>query len=266
MPDGLKRKIGPLPVWGWAIIAGAIIGGLILYTRSGSSSTDATSATTGTDFTPQIDPTTGLPFSGEGSGGGVATTTQPSLAQEISDVTGAIGSLQAIGAWPTAATAGAGSSLVDLAPGHKYYDPVTGTEVDGPEAPAAKENQTDSSKSKTAAKPKTALDRAKSAVQKGRVGPVNRTRLKKAGYTDAQINYHAKHKTPLQQPHKPTVTKTRATTAKVHAAPTHPLQHVTAAPPSHGKVAVSHGPAYTTERVKGGVIHHYADHNVFVHS
>lgn len=234
MPDGLKKKIGPLPVWAWAIVAGVVIGGIILYTRGTSTTDQASDANT--DFTPQVDPTTGLPYTGESSGGSISSgTAAPSLAQEISDTTGLISQLQGAGLWPSVATQGAASpSLVDLAPGHTYYDPTTGNTVSGPEQAAAKEAPKVTAKS-------TALDKAKAAVQKGRSTPFQRSVLKKAGYSSNQIAYHQKHKTPLQQPHTPVKTKTKATAAKVHAAPTHPLQHVTAAPPNHGKAKVHAG-------------------------
>lgn len=233
MPDGLKKKIGPLPVWGWAIVAGIVIGGIILYTRNSTSSTDATTATTGTDFTPQIDPTTGLPFAGESPGGAATSTTAtPTFAQEVGDVTGFVGQLQSAGLWPSVATQGAPTpSIIELAPGHSYYDPATGEVVQGPEAKAGSQSEKTTTKS-------TALDKAKAAVQKGKTTAFQRNVLKKAGYSSAQVAYHTKHKTPLQQPHTPVKTKSKATAAKVHSAPTHPNQHITAAPPNHGKAKV----------------------------
>jgi hypothetical protein len=40
---GLGRKIGPLPMWGWAVGLGAVVG-LVFFLRKGKSTTDATSA------------------------------------------------------------------------------------------------------------------------------------------------------------------------------------------------------------------------------
>lgn len=210
MPDGLKKKIGPLPIWAWAIIAGGIIGGVILYGRRGQSSLDSTPV--GSDTSGVIDPTTGLPYAGVSGGGLTGGGTTPTLADQVANVTGLIGSLRDAGLIPAAGSGG------DV-----YY--VTNTDTGEPTDAAVNNTST----AAPGGKP-SALDRAMAAVQSGKVGPINTKRLKAAGYSQAQIDYHVKHKTPLQQPQK---TKTKPT-PKHTSAPTHPHQHVTVAPPNHG--------------------------------
>ena len=78
----LKKKLGPLPVWGWALLgAGGL--GLVYYLRSKSSSS-TTAGTTSTVDPNTIDPSTGIPWSqeaqanaaniGAGSAGSAANT------------------------------------------------------------------------------------------------------------------------------------------------------------------------------------------------
>ena len=80
----LKKKLGPLPVWGWALLgAGGL--GLVYYLRSKSSA--STAATTSTVDPNTIDPSTGIPWSqeaqanaaniGAGSAGSAANTPAP---------------------------------------------------------------------------------------------------------------------------------------------------------------------------------------------
>lgn len=230
MPEALTKKIGPLPVWAWALIIGGTIGAVVLLRRGSGTSAQGAPTDPNAD-TAQIDPTTGLPYSGMGSGGGVATSSAPSLATEIGDVTGAFQALQAAG-FLQPATAG-GTGLVQLAPGATYYDPTTGDVVHGDATNAAVDQASGSVQGATTSG--SPLERAAAAVTKGKVGPINTRRLLNAGYSQAQIDFHVSHKSPLGQPAnavKPNVTK--ATPTPVHPAATHPLQHVTAAPSHHG--------------------------------
>lgn len=234
MPDALKKKIGPLPLWMWVAIAGATIGVVILYERSRTGATDTGTVDTGTTDPSLIDPTTGVPYAAEGGGGGATSAdTAPTLSQEFSDVFGFISQAQGAGLWPTAAAGNApatSTGLVDLAPGHSYYDPTTGETVNGPEASAV--SQSTSSLTTPAA---TALARAEKAVTSGKLGKVNRGRLNAAGYTDAQIDFHLKSKTPLGQPKAQSTTKPAK--PKNTAAASHPNQHTTAAAPNHNIAA-----------------------------
>lgn len=238
MPDALKKKVGPFPLWIWVAIAGATIGAVILYERSRTGTTDTGTVDTSVDPS-LIDPTTGQPFASEGSaGGGGATTgtTAPTMAQEFSDVFGFIGQAQAAGFWPTGTTGttagnepATSTSLVDLAPGHSYYDPTTGETVNGPEAAAV--SQTASSLTTPA---KTALARAEKAVTSGKIGKVNRQRLNAAGYTDSQIDFHLKSKTPLGQPK---AAKKPAAKTPNQVAASHPGTHAGTQAPNHNIAA-----------------------------
>jgi hypothetical protein len=72
----LKKKLGPLPVWGWALLGAGTLG-VVYYIRSKSSSVDPNT----------IDPSTGIPWSqeaaanaaniGAGSSGSAANTPAP---------------------------------------------------------------------------------------------------------------------------------------------------------------------------------------------
>lgn len=79
MPDALKKKLGPLPLWQWVLI-GAVVGvGAILWRRGHpAAAQDAAAAAIPSDaqYNP-IDPTTGLPVSGGVSTG--PTSADPGL-------------------------------------------------------------------------------------------------------------------------------------------------------------------------------------------
>lgn len=169
----LTRKFGPLPAWAWLTIFGAAV--YFYRTR----------------------------MSGGGSGRTLATETKPDI-QPTDPVTP--------------------QSPVTLQPGESVYDPNTGQligtapeqqpgaypEVTAPlgEAPSFNMDPdpgpaAEPGKAKAAApatKPLTAFQRAKAAVLTGRVGPTNRQRLRTKGYSDSQIDYHAKRKTALGVP------------------------------------------------------------------
>ena len=81
----LEKKLGPLPVWGWALLGGGTLG-VVYYIRSRSSSSSTTAASTVDPNT--IDPATGIPWSQEaatnaadaaaaGAGAGGITPTPP---------------------------------------------------------------------------------------------------------------------------------------------------------------------------------------------
>lgn len=247
----LTHKVGPLPLYAWVLIAGATIAGVIYIQRQrAGTSTDGSNVDTGASDL-GIDPTTGAPYASEfGTGTGASSSTTPTLTQEVSDVTGLVGELQAAGLIPTtAATTNASgqSGLIDLAPGHTYYDPLTGETVSGPEQAAAA--QASGTVSAAGGTVKSAVDKAAAVVSSGKIGPKNRKTLNDAGYTNAQIDYHLTHKTPLGQPdgaakvHQEAekaaskagvkAAQQKSTTAVDHAAASHPNQHVTAAAPNH---------------------------------
>lgn len=271
MPEGLQKKIGPLPLWAWALIMGGVIGGVILLRKGSNTGTDGQEV--GTDTSGQI-----FPGATDGASGGSLTGTggAPTLQDGLTSFTSTVQQLKDAGLWPDVATQGAPvvtpPGLVDLAPGHTYYDPTTGETVSGPEQIAAKSATPSTT---TPGKKPSALDRAMTAVQKGSgVGPIRRALLKKHGYTDAQINFHIKHKTPLKQPDN-VKAKSKANTpakgpakgkpaATASAAATHPLQHVTAAPPNHAKAPAYRTVPGTDSHGNKGVFHVYSDHKVFV--
>lgn len=176
----LKRKLGPLPVWVWAII-----GGMVLYFLRSKGYFGGAGADQGETLQPRqadarepqqstllqpgesvYDPNTGTLSTAPGGGGGDA-------------IGGGVGE-------PTTPvdTNDTAQALEDL-------------------AAAILGNQTDSDKPNSAAprthKP-TALDRAKAAVVTGKLGPKNKARLTKAGYSAAQISYHLRRHTALGKP------------------------------------------------------------------
>jgi len=109
-PEGLKKKIGPLPMWAWVLIVGGGIG--VLWYMSSKSSSSSSSSATGTnavdpnnplgltyaqeqqDAAEGIDPNTGVPYNEEqqseipGSAGVKARQVAPgkALYQEIRDI------------------------------------------------------------------------------------------------------------------------------------------------------------------------------------
>lgn len=269
MPEGLQKKIGPLPLWAWALIMGGVIGGVILL-RKGADDGTADGSVVGSDTSGQI-----FPGATDGASGGSLTGTggAPTLQDGLTSTLTTIQQLKDAGLWPDVATQGAPAAppaLIDLAPGHSYYDPTTGETVSGPEQIAAKSATAGTT---TPGKKPSALDRAMTSVQKGAVGPINRKRLNKAGYTNAQIDFHIKSKTPLKQPDKVQHPKktgpakgNQKPVGKATAASTHPLQHVTAAAPNHAKAPAYRVVAGKDSHGNKGVFHVYSDHRVFVRS
>ena len=84
----LSAKVGPLPVWAWAVII--LVVGYYLYRRSQSSSAQATGTTpaAATDQTP-VTPDQSASDVGSGSGGSGLSTTPPGLG--VSDAAQAAG-------------------------------------------------------------------------------------------------------------------------------------------------------------------------------
>lgn len=173
----LKRKLGPLPVWIWAILGGMIVyflrskgyfgGGLqtadTLQPRQ-ASATPREPVTTLQPGESAYDPNTGTLTTAPGSDTGNTGDTSP-------------------------ASSGGGSgdyaqAIQDLA--DTINSALTDREQPGAAAP-------------TKHRP-SALARAKAAVQHGKVGKVNTKRLKAAGYTQRQIDYHIKQRTALGKP------------------------------------------------------------------
>lgn len=157
----LNKKIGPLPLWSYMAIGGL---GVIWFIRSRSaaantSATDASTAidpSTGQSYASElaaaqagsIDPTTGLPYAQEGSGAGgdgstIASSSAPSLSQELADVEAAFpGIATYLGSGgsptnPTGTPSGPGGGLITVPPGTTVYDPTTGTLLTAPPAAGA---------------------------------------------------------------------------------------------------------------------------------
>lgn len=129
----LKKKLGPLPVWGWIVGGAGALG--VLYYLHRSSSAASTAAATPVTSTATTDPGAGVPDDGGGGGGadtsspvdtsglatGTITTDQldqdiqagfaelasqaqnpvvdnaPTFGQEVTDVTGAVAALRKAG-------------------------------------------------------------------------------------------------------------------------------------------------------------------------
>lgn len=147
----LKKKVGPLPVWGWALLGTGTLGvAYYLHARSASSPTAATTAADTAAQQQAAAADQGVPYydsgSGGGSGGGSTGSTSsqdsatltdidsqlqgvnanlaalsagqltdtgaPSLTQEVNDVAGAVAALQSAGLLGTASAAPKGSSPV----------------------------------------------------------------------------------------------------------------------------------------------------------
>lgn len=223
--DALKRKLGPLPLWQWVLI-GAVLGGGVLLWRRGHPAAAAAAGAVPSDAQYQpIDPTTGLPYAG-----GVTTSPggdEPPPQGPFGDLTGIQDQLDAIL-----------GALSDIQPG---------ADVETDHAAVAEQTGTGPARRKPGP-----LARAKAAVTSGRVGPVNRARLRAAGYTDAQINYHIRHRTPLAKPyakqhpgrkppkHQPAHSPGHRETShgggkrtRSSSAPHNPRQHGHVQPPAH---------------------------------
>lgn len=108
LKHSLTKKAGPLPVWGWAVLAGGLGGLYLLHKRNAA----ASSTTTTTPAAPVATDSGTVPAGSGGAPGGLptgaagdtttgtgGTTTAgyPSLTTEIQDVAGAIGLLQGAG-------------------------------------------------------------------------------------------------------------------------------------------------------------------------
>jgi hypothetical protein len=227
----LTRKLGPIPAWAWLT---ALAGAVYLWRRRAGGAAAATATdTSGTDTTPPDtqDPVTLQP--GE-------SVYNPNTGQLI----GTSPEQQ-----PTPDTGGP----IVIGPGEVGYDPATGRIIPGqPVAPDDSGGTDSSPPAVTSAgaaptKKPDALARAKAAVLTGKVGPVNRQRLRRAGYSESQIKYHAGRKTSLATPdskkkpkpkaqHKPTSPVSHPTTQKPrsrsHGTITHPT---TRSKPTHAK-------------------------------
>lgn len=201
----LDRKLGPLPLWQWIAIGAAIGAAALWYRRThpGTASDAVATATPGDAQYNPIDPTTGLPISGGISAGAATGTGAAGAGGSLTDL---LTNFQAL--------EGLLSGLQEISPGPAVEtDPGTVATQTGSPTKAAK----------AAAKTSSPLSRAKAAVANGTLGPVNRRRLKAAGYSDSQIDYHLKHKTPLAAPYAQQHPTKKKTTAK--ASPGHTVTH-----------------------------------------
>lgn len=204
----LTRKFGPLPAWAWFTIAAA---GLYFYRqRSGGS------ATTNNTGTP-VDNAT------------AATPQDPLVLQPgESAYDPGTGSLVTAPGTPTDTTA-----VAPVDPGASDTPPVDTTTSDSDVEPTATV-ATPSAKART-----SSVARAAAAVVTGKIGPVNTARLRKEGYSQAEIDYHVKRKTPL--PSKPIVHK-RTAKAKtgIKSVTKKVTTHVTSKTKARSKATVKH--------------------------
>lgn len=186
--NALTRKFGPLPAWAWLTILAA---GAYFYSSRGGGG-GAAPSTSATDITPTDAPEPRDPM-----------TLQPG--ESVYDPnTG-----QLIGTAPEQQPAEVPEAVAPFLP-----DPV--------EAPEPAFEPAAAAAAPPAAKKPSALSRAKAAVLTGRVGPINRQRLRSAGYSDSQIDYHAKRKTAVATPQSKKKPK-----AKPQHKPSKPVKHPT---------------------------------------
>lgn len=175
----LKRKLGPLPVWIWATVGGVVV----YYLRSkgyfGGSGADSGTALqpSQANASPTRDPITLQPGESAYDPGSGSLVTAPGGGTPADVSAGT-------------ATTGGGTGSDDSDALNRLADAIIDSRTDSV--------STDPS-TPTTHKP-TALDRAKTAVTRGKVGPKNEARLEKAGYTKSQIAYHLKRHTGLGKP------------------------------------------------------------------
>jgi hypothetical protein len=177
--NALTRKFGPLPAWAWLGLLA-----IVVYLFRRSRGTVAAPTETQDTTSSEADKTTPEPV-----------VLQPGESV-YNPATG-----QLVGTAPEQQPGSTPESTgpIVAGPGESIYDPATGAYY--PAQPESADGVTDTPVSTATAKKKpNALQRAKAAVASGRVGPKNRQRLRHAGYSDAQIEYHRKRKTPLGTP------------------------------------------------------------------
>lgn len=193
----LKRKLGPLPVWAWSILGGAVVYFLRKrgYFGGGVQQGETLQPRQEAAGTPQAqtvlqpgesvyDPNTGALTTAPGNDTGVVGDTSP-------------------------ASSGGGSGDY----GQAIQDMVDAIST------ALTDSERTNGASPQTHKP-SALSRAKAAVARGKVGPKNKARLEKAGYTAGQIAYHVKRRTPLGKPaHKPSSHKQTTKTTNRNGKP-----------------------------------------------
>lgn len=179
----LRRKLGPLPVWVWAIFGGVVVyflrkrgyfGGLGDASAQTLQPSQTTAATTPRDpvlLQPgesAYNPDTGTLTTAPGGAAAPATST----------------------ADPSSGTGNANN------PSDQAFEDLAAAII-GSRTDSVSANSTTPKTHKP-----TALQRAKAAVTRGKIGPTNRARLRKAGYSDAEINYHLHKHTALAKPRK----------------------------------------------------------------
>lgn len=130
----MKKKLGPLAVWQWALIVGGLLGIYYLYKKkyAGAAGTSATTNTTPNAGV--IDPTTGLPFSGSTSGTSDLSTLEGSLGTlgQLNAALGGIGlGIQPVGQQaPVSGGAGPGPIDPTITGSNPVFDPTTGGGLD----------------------------------------------------------------------------------------------------------------------------------------
>lgn len=182
----LKRKLGPLPVWMWAMIGGAILYFLRQrgYLKGGDTTTGEALQPSQRATDPRQAPTVLQPGESAYDPNSGTLTTAPGGGGDGGASGSGIGGDGGAGANDSSGNSDLAAAFEDLAAA------MMGN---------ATESEKPNSVSPRAHKP-TALERAKAAVVKGKIGPKNRARLKGAGYSAAQISYHLRRHTALGKP------------------------------------------------------------------
>lgn len=91
----LKKKVGPLPIWGWIVLGGGGLGLLYYLHEKDSSSTTSSADTDAALAAEQQSANTPYPYYDSGSGGAASpTTVPPSDTTTVSDLEGQLNDIQ----------------------------------------------------------------------------------------------------------------------------------------------------------------------------
>lgn len=234
--ESLTRKLGPLPVWAWALIAGA---GLYVYRMRQSGGAVDTASTTDT------------------TGAEVADQSPTVLQPGESALTPGGGLVTAPGGG-TGAESPSPLSPISLAPGQTVYDPNTGTGFTAPGGPnsdgtGAQTNPGKNGKPKGTGAPKSKLAQARARVALGRGGTKTSRILLKAGYSRGQIAHAKKHHTQLGPPSHKRQKKPKTQHGKTNKVPHHSAKRSTARSAAIGRTHThaQRGPGAPKARARG---------------
>jgi hypothetical protein len=87
----MKHKLGPLPIWGWMLIASGIVGAYYLYTRNKNAAT----AAGGTTVLPDTGAATPVTPTDSGSGGSSGSSSPPANQTDVANLDAALAGLSA---------------------------------------------------------------------------------------------------------------------------------------------------------------------------